>query len=187
MKGLIFSLIFIGTTFFASAQTCVGIYRINLIHPKTLEMIGDKLTKSIWYVYTGPEDIFYDEVIEVVPFPETVDSSGFTIKHGEPRYDFVNVTETTSDIEFFPHCGLYLVQMEFVDEKDTMRLGIYNIPVHQYMILDSVKFQKGDFFFDMQSSELLHEVTFQENTGYFLFPPTYIEEFADDDEEGEEE
>lgn len=180
-----FCLTFFGTVLVTSAQTCVGIYRVNILNPKTLEVIGDNLTKSIWYVYTGAEDVFYNDILEVVPFEETIDSSGFTIKHGEPRYDIVDFTESKSDIEFLPYCGLYLVQLELIDEnKDTMRLGIYNIPVHQYMVLDSVKFREGDFFFDMQAAELLDEVPFQEETGYFIFPSSYVEEFTT--EEGDE-
>ena len=136
------------------------------------------MNKDIWYVHSIPEEEFYYNLQTVISFDSVMKtSSDYTIHHQERGYGFLQNTDPS--IVMFPaHCGLYLVQTEFVQKKDTMHLSIYNIPAHQSFQIDTVLFQKGDFMIDLQASDLLGDFEFVENKGYFLIPSSYIKPIA---------
>lgn len=167
----------------AFSQTCAGIIKVKVMEPKTFELIADNLKVSISYVYTTPEEEWYDVVNEVVPYDSLTKADGYTIHTDQGQYNLMKWNEPV--LAFPGHCGGYLVQLEMQQNKETMRLGIYNIPANQYFELDSVLFKPGDYYVDLQASQLLDQFDFQEG-GFFRVSPSYIQPFEAKEEEQEE-
>ena len=162
----------------SSAQTCVGIFNFQLFDLKTQKPVSEETEKKAWYVFTMDEGVYYDETQSVTPFDSILtNESGYTIKQDAPGYSLLKNKEP-SMVTFPALCGLYLVQMEFIRKNDTMRLGIYNIPAHQSFQMDTVFFQKGNYFLNLESSRLLGEFTFVEDKGWFQIPQAMIQPFA---------
>ncbi|MDZ4846916.1 MAG: hypothetical protein SH857_15375 [Chitinophagales bacterium] len=177
MKKLLFVLACTPLYQLAYAQTCVGIYSFRLLDQKSKKPMTDKLEKNIWYVFTKDEGEFYDNVETVNPIDSMLQTGAFNVKHNEQGYNFFINPMDKSLLSFSAICGLYLVQTELIRKEDTMRLAIYNIPAHQTFQMDSLVFQKGDFFIDLQASRLLNEFEFVDNKGYFIVPSGMVQPF----------
>ncbi len=171
--------ILIGAFSFAHAQTCVGIFTMKLFDQKIKKPVTGKLTKNIQYVFTKDEAVFYDDVEAVQPIDSLIkQEDAFTIRKNEKGYNFFNNPEDESLLTFPSLCGLYLVQMDFIRKEDTMSLGIYNIPAHQSFQMDTLFFQEGDFYIDIQASKILNEMEFLDNKGYFIVPRGMMQPFV---------
>lgn len=177
MKKLLFLLSCFTAFQTAHAQTCVGIFSFRLLDQKSKKPVTDKLEKNIWYVFTKDEGEFYDDVEAVNPIDSMLQTGAFNVQHNAQGYNFFNNPTDKSLLSFSAICGLYLVQTELIQKDDTMRLAIYNIPAHQTFQMDSLVFQKGDFFIDLQASRLLNELEFVENKGYFIVPSGMVQPF----------
>lgn len=160
------------------AQTCVGIFSFKLFDQQTKKPVADNLNKNIWYVFTKDEGEFYDDVEAVNPLDSMLaQKEAFNVKHNEQGYGFFNNPMDKSLLSFSALCGLYLVQTELIRGEDTMRLGLYNIPAHQTFQIDSLVFQPGNYFIDLQASKLLSELEFADDKGYFLVPAGMMQPF----------
>lgn len=178
MKKLLLVLACIVAIQLTHAQTCVGIYSFRLLDQKSKKPLEiEKIEKNIWYVFTKDEGEFYDDVEAVNPIDSMLQTGAFKVKHNEQGYNFFNNPMDKSLLSFSAICGLYLVQTELIRKEDTMRLAIYNIPAHQTFQMDSLVFQKGDFFIDLQASRLLNELEFIDNKGYFIVPNGMVQPF----------
>jgi len=175
MRNLLITLFIVFIASFNSkSQTCVGLFKINLLDGETQKQIGHKVKKSISYVFTGPENEFYNDVQEVLPFEKILKNpDDYKLYTNEGLYKFISKSDSKI-IEFLPYCGEYLVQIEFLRKQDTMQLGIYNFPAHLSFEFDSLEFKPGDFYIDLESTNNLNEFEYQENNGIFIIPLSFV-------------
>lgn len=166
------------------AQTCVGTFKFQLLDPKTKKPLKENLERNIVYGFTADEKEFYDNSDAVVPIDTVMKhKEKYSARVNEKGYNFF--PDKDPSVAYFPTlCGLYLVHMDFFGKQDTMSLSIYNIPAHQSFQIDSLLFQKGKFFIDLQASSRLSEFKFLDDKGYFVIPHAAIEPVAV--KEGEE-
>lgn len=172
MKKFILPAIIFISCITASAQTCVGVIGMRLIDPKTKKPFTekDKLEKNIWYVFTQPEQEWYNTAEAVQPLDSMIKAGAFTVKHNEKGYNFYTYSADNSLTSFAGLCGLYLVQTQFIHKKDTMNLAFYNIPSNQSFQMDTLVFQKGHYLIDFYGARLMSELEFADDKGYFLLP-----------------
>src|SRR5687768_10804570 len=163
----------ITVSFFTNAQTCVGILSFRLVDQKTKKPI-EKMDKNIWYVFTKDQQEFYEGAEPIYPLDTLLKEKTFTVRHNEQGYTYFTNPADKAMLSFPTHCGLYLVQTEFIRKNDTMRLAFYNIPAHQSFQIDTLVFKKGNYVVDFQGTLLMSELEFAEDKGYFIVPEGVI-------------
>ena len=175
MRKLLIAIMCIISVSALQSQTCVGTFKFQLLDPKTKKPVKEKLERSIIYGYTADEKEFYDNTEPMVPIDSVMKhKKDYSVHINEKGYNFFQ--DNDQAVAYFPTlCGMYLIHLDFYGKRDTMSLSIYNVPAHQYFQIDTMLFQKGEFFIDLQASTRLSEFEFLDDKGYFLIPHSAIE------------
>ncbi len=161
------------------SQTCAGYISIELTD-NSGNPIGSASNLKLETFQNRFVREFYDSNRSAMQLSEILTNENYyriSDESGKPSPKFISVTESKTDIEIRTLCGYYLIQLYIEYNGKKMNIGFYNVPPNVSFSVNPLKYQEGNFFFNIGLDYSRNRAFKIAGNGIYSIPQDYMGTF----------